>query len=437
MKTVLRAVALVLLSAALGTALLVGAYALPKDAMCAHVADSVELLAYENGYPRVIEGWHVSMLDNYTDTVMLLTAIGGNAGESLAALAMNAPRPALWGGNWLIGHIDTLADNGMPQDVQQTIYPRYWHGYLILLKPLLLAFDYPQIRIVNMLVQGFLLLAVMALVLRRVGRGCAVALTAAILCLTPVTLPLSMQFSACYYMMLLALLFLLSWRERLQERGNGLLFFCAVGILTNYFDLLTYPIITLGIPLAVYLLTQKDATVLSSLGTAAACSLFWGFGYAAMWTLKWTIATALTGSNVFADAISAIGERTSLMGGGELGAGEITRLSTIRALVAMLKRRPYLLMAAGIVLGCVWLVLRKRATIGVTRACVHVPSWLCIALMPFAWYAVMPNHSYTHYFFTFRALAVTVFALLCCVFSFLSARPIADTSPGAPACGAK
>lgn len=36
-------------------------------------------------------------------------------------------------------------------------YARYWHGYLVVLKPLLLLLDYADIRILNMIVQLLLL----------------------------------------------------------------------------------------------------------------------------------------------------------------------------------------------------------------------------------------------------------------------------------------
>lgn len=392
------------------------------------MADSAALIAYESGYPRVIEGWHVSMLDNFTDTVMLLTAIGEEPDAGILVQAADAPRPLYTGGSWLINHIDALAKDGMPQDAPQTTYPRYWHGYLAVLKPVLLAFDYPQIRILNMIVQAFVLLAVTVLMLRRAGITYTVALTAGILCLTPVAIPLSMQFSTCCYVMLGALLFLLRRYEWLQQKDRGALFFCFIGIVTNYFDLLTYPIVTLGVPLTVYLLLQENATIKSSLRTAIVCCAFWGAGYAAMWVSKWALATLITGNNVFADALFSVQERTSLTGGGELGAGDITRLSTIKALVGMLKRRPYLLMAAGIVTGCAYLVLRGRLAVKATPQAVHVPSFIGIAALPLLWYAVMPNHSYTHYFYTFRGLSVTVFALLSCLFAFLRTR----TPEGAP-----
>ena len=42
-------------------------------------------------------------------------------------------------------------------------YPRYWHGYLAVIKPILLLFDYSDIRVFNMIIQGVLLIYIVTL----------------------------------------------------------------------------------------------------------------------------------------------------------------------------------------------------------------------------------------------------------------------------------
>lgn len=42
-----------------------------------------------------------------------------------------------------------------------TSYERYWHGYLVVLKPLLLVFNYGQIRILNGIVMAILVLLIL------------------------------------------------------------------------------------------------------------------------------------------------------------------------------------------------------------------------------------------------------------------------------------
>ena len=41
------------------------------------------------------------------------------------------------------------------------------------------------------------------------------------------------------------------------------------------------------------------------------------------------------------------------------------------------------------------------------------PGLLLLAALPLLWYKLMGNHSYVHHWFTYREMAVSVFALLC------------------------
>ena len=42
---------------------------------------------------------------------------------------------------------------------------------------------------------------------------------------------------------------------------------------------------------------------------------------------------------------------------------------------------------------------------------VNISVFLC-AVLPFAWYVVVSNHSFVHYWFTYRILAISVYAML-------------------------
>lgn len=51
----------------------------------------------------------------------------------------------------------------------QTVdYTRYWHGYLVWLKPLLLLMDYADLRMLNMMLQLLLLLTVIKYFLQKI-----------------------------------------------------------------------------------------------------------------------------------------------------------------------------------------------------------------------------------------------------------------------------
>lgn len=94
----------------------------------------------------------------------------------------------LWFGNFFgvdAGRLDNTTDNIMvdgviiqddgmsPLQAAMSVngYSRYWHGYLVFLRPLMIWLNYWQIRYVNMFVFFLLVCAVFRLIGKRVGAG--------------------------------------------------------------------------------------------------------------------------------------------------------------------------------------------------------------------------------------------------------------------------
>lgn len=88
-------------------------------------------------------------------------------------------------------------------------YSRYWHGYLVVLKPLLAVMDYGKIRMLNL--AAFLLIQVLLLIgflKRKLWRG-LVAYTIALCSMFPMAIPKSLQFSSMFYVGSIVILVLL------------------------------------------------------------------------------------------------------------------------------------------------------------------------------------------------------------------------------------
>ena len=107
-------------------------------------------------------------LDNYTDSLMLNNAYSIN-NKSPFESAMLVRENYIYGisaeatRDVLGEHIQTKAQveelenliNNNPDESHE--YARYWHGYLVYLRPLLLLFDYSKIRIIILIVLIFLI----------------------------------------------------------------------------------------------------------------------------------------------------------------------------------------------------------------------------------------------------------------------------------------
>ena len=395
-----------------GFGLLVLVYLLPVGRMKSHVAESDELFNYEGIYPEVMNGMTASRLDNYTDALMYATAIFPGS-ESPVKEALYNRRYEDEGSNIVQSLNDYAHDvEGKEQLRHADTYGRYWHGYLVVLKPLLLFLNVSEIRMFGMIVQTVLLLMLLYLIEKKLGAAYACPVVLAVLILNPVALPLSLQFSWVYYIGLLgALAVLLIGRP--VEDNLYLLLFWALGMLTSYFDLLTYPLFTFGLPVTLFLVKGKDMAASAKVKKLAAAAALWLGGYAAMWAGKWALAITVGGQDgLYRDIVDRIVMRTSAAS--EDMQERYTWSMAVGRPLAVLGNKVYLVLFLVFLAGCAIAAHRAqkmgRGTAGPKNRAASLLPYALLAVLPFLWFCALCNHTVTH-FFTYRELSVTVLAV--------------------------
>lgn len=392
---------------------LVAAFSLPSAPVRDSALRSIPLLQEEGVYPRVFEIENFR-LDNWTDATMLGVAVAATDGSALAS-AMLASQPA---GNDPITALESFLAQ---EPVETPDYSRYWHGYQVLLRPALaLGLDYGQIRAVNAVAQVALLaLSIAALVKARLGR-LVPALLATALSISAAVFPLSLQYSSVYCTALLALSLALLLRRCLHTLLSRCAFMLAVGMVTNFVDFLTFPLLTLGFPLVAMVMldgTQPKgghfgpARDASPIVLVIALSTSWACGYALMWASKWMIASAVLGGNYITPALQQAAMRSSH----ELNPNAGTGLSSFT--VAELAGEIASYWASPVAFVPFLLCVLGYGFARMARPCegfnvVRVAALALVALIPVAWFLVLGNHSFQHAWFAFRTAAVCEFALL-------------------------
>ncbi len=397
-----RALVLLVAGISVGYVLLLFVYLLPTEPMRAHLAEAAVVLSGEREYHRVIPGVVSTQLDNYTDSWMM-----GNA-------VYDSPRPvyeraltctsADFGGGPLDGLVRYL---GAEKGYREVDYTRYWHGYLVLLKPFFLLFDYADLRVFNVIVQ-LLLVFLIFRAFSKVGYELeAWGYVLSVLFMMPVVIPLSIQFSVIFYLTNFSVLVLLKAYDWIVEQNSLLLYFQLIGMCASYFDLLTYPTASLGVPLVCILLLGADRDSWTKVKNVVSLSVSWGFGYGAMWAGKWILSTLVLRDNVMANALSQILLRASHTQNGE----RLTVLDTWLRNVEFYFEKPYLILIALCLAAVFAGIFRSRGQLA--DVCIDSIPFLLVAVMPFMWYALAGQHSYEHHWFTFRGLVTTVFACMC------------------------
>ncbi|MBO6308580.1 MAG: hypothetical protein J6N70_07000, partial [Oribacterium sp.] len=134
--------------------------------------------------------------------------------------------------------------------------------------------------------------------------------------------------------------------------------------------------------------------------------LVWGIGYAGMWATKWLLAALALGENVLPYISGHIDERLGTAGGqAGLDLSMAAIWENFRSLFPM-GWQPWgwtlFWIAAFLLSYLIYVYRRKRADWSFIAVC------SVLGLLPYVRYALLQNHSYTHFFFTYRAQAAGV-----------------------------
>ncbi|MCM1539819.1 MAG: hypothetical protein NC121_01005 [Blautia sp.] len=423
-RKLLRNMAALLLGSALsGTLLLILVFCLPIEGMKRHVAVSVESMLKTSdemsgeGFAAYIQ----TERESYTDAIMVQNAIERIPGKNIFEHAMWMYHSDLEEEVWTPENSLKAYCAGQAADSMYLHeYSRYWHGYLVYLKPLLLLFSWGQVSVMGVALQVLLMAAAAGLAVRKKQSGVAVAMVAGFLFMKPLLVLISLTMTVCWLITLAALIFMLWKNDWMREKKLYPEFFLTVGILTSYFDFLTYPVVTLGFPLcAFFLINEREIVGKRSemvpalremVGRVIGYSVCWGIGYAGMWAMKWIIADLTLHTGTIKDAIWSIIGRTEAIGGRPRFNGGFY---VIGLNLQEYDHVIYPVMAAVIALVSLTLVIAACRKRGTGRALIGLVPYMIVFCIPFVWIIAVQHHSALHARFTFRIIAVAVLAVSC------------------------
>jgi hypothetical protein len=406
-RQMMKKSALLLITGALaGAFLLTLAFMLPVN--MGHKAESMEILEKEGWYPRATvtaQSWDTyfhsylpDVMDDSTDRIMLYTALDTGRGNPLRR-AMNAY-------------------NEFSGD-----YAYYWHGYVCILRPLLLLFDYSELRILNGICQLLLILLLAYVIGKERGIGYVLMLGSSYLLLNPSAMTLSLQYTWVFYIAFLGTLLMVKKRVFFSQDLRYVYFFLVMGMLTSYFDLLTFPLITWGVPLVWWLVTDGSVgndgrrvpeavgdreKASAGLKRVVVSGVGWIVGYAFMWIMKWILATIVLGRNVIKEAVYEVFFRLGAQAESRLGLAD-----RMEVIYSNWKHYGYKLYAMILLAWLVWWFLRTLKY-GLGRSLGRY-AYLLTGLSGIVWYFALANHTQGHHFFTYRIFCVSILAFFAIV----------------------
>ncbi len=399
------AIFIVITSVITGMILLLLVNSIPNEKMVGNIKESVKVFEKEETYPQLIDGMYSSRLDNFTDAIILLTS-AYKKDTSLIDRTVNAYRITypdtnpvdsiiLWGGVGI-------------EDFNTCKYSRYWHGYQIIVKILLLFLNYQEIRFLNMALHVLVAILILSMMKHLDLSYLIVPYAMFYISLCPIALMMSLQFSAIFYVTNISCVIMMVAYEKKQE--NIWIIFLVSGVCTSFFDLLTYPLVSLFIPLIICLCLGGDKQFINISKDVVWFCISWGIGYIGMWFGKWVCGSILLKENIINDALKQMLNRTAL----ESSQGEFTRWEVICKNLAIFNELPLKLLLVSFILVYVFRIL--YLSFRLKKIAIRNGYLLLFSAAPLIWYCVLTNHSYVHFWFTFRTLSISVFS----IFTFVS-----------------
>ncbi len=231
----LKVLAMIVAGVLLGAILITLAYCIPVNQTNAQ--KSIDSLEGEGWYPSATQ--LKSSLDTYFHSYLPGVLDGATDGLMLEKATRQIEGNPLW------------------EAMNMEGYTYYWHGYVVILRVLLLFMDYEQFRFLNCILQLMMMFFVAHFIWEKKGQRYALALLTSYFLMMPMAMFLSLQFSWIFYIAM-ALSLLICYRHTWFTEKRIPYIFVIAGMLTSFLDLLTYPLYTWAFPLLLLILLSED-----------------------------------------------------------------------------------------------------------------------------------------------------------------------------------
>ena len=394
-KNIFKYIVTPIIAGIIGSLLLVLVSFIPQSAIQKNAEISAEQLCADGIYPKYINIWDISYrFDQQTDTLIMMGAY--NLDDAKDAL-INPYRKAQNADEYTMDAFRKVVTEGAENDM---VYVRYWQGFRILLRPLLLLLPYFEIRHIVSWVFFGLLFAMLAALAERKGVGTAICIGASIILVNPSIISHSLQFTPCFILSFIYVLFLIFTENKRYDRA---LAFCLFGILTQYFDFYTVPVLTCGLPLIVLLILDDDFA--KGIKTVAKSFAAWAYGYISMWLVKLVMVPLFTDVNGISDGLGAFSKRIGI----EKEVGLEAAYSPVDALLAVWDMitpgatGAFFLIVTFLIVTVSALVIWKKQGF---KTLMQTSVLLVVAALPIIWHICAAQPTVIHAFFQYRDMAV-------------------------------
>ncbi len=290
-------------------------------------------------------------------------------------------------------------------------YGRYWHGNFLIYRPLMVFFNMSQIRLLLFIVFVCLYIYFIYLLFRRFGKSITIIYGLSLLFSGYFSVSFCLSNAPIFLVMIVSGIILL---KRIDVVKDISLFVFVVACVSNYFEFLTVPLITLAMVCSLYLLKlmEEGKDWIYCLKFIVVHSLIWLLGFAGTWMCKW-VQYDLTIND--GNSLVEIGLKQCFFRMQRIS-HEITTDEYISPFYKT--RFPHLLIllfgrsTLYALFTAVAVLYSKKAAISIPGFNKRSLAFIAMAVLPLIWYLALQSHTMNHYFFTYRHTFVYMLGIL-------------------------
>lgn len=398
-------------------------YSLPNDKIRNNIEESLEVLIQKDNNPLFEDYVQGAELDQYTDILILSTAINKGMYEKQSVLQKAFENSHYVEENNQMESMKEILAN--PNLYNKDEYSRYWHGIQVIIRPLLIIFNYEEIRYIFYIIMAMLLTYSSYLTYRNVSiyHAFAYILSLTIICIYIV--PSSIQYFGIFVVSILGIIAI----NLLYIKGKENLYpycFIVIGCCAAFFDLLTTPIISIGLPLlSMVMIEMKKGEKTSKIFKKILIyTILWAISYGATFVTKWLLASIVLQRDAVTSAINQLFFR--------FNGYEDHKTNRIRAIIHNIKfiayNKAFLTIYTFVFI--VWFIAFIKKGKKTKDSIKYILLYLFIASYPYVWYFVIAGHSMTHGWFTNRAQVVSILASFSVFIESINITKIKEISAG-------
>lgn len=412
MKNIIKYIFTFILTLLILFVLLVITAQIPKQVIEKNIAKSSEAFRTSQEIEEVIKRRDYTFLHPYADAMLL---------NIIYCIDTENPVESVMEAKYYIENQKLIISNNLNKLVENnavgnTQYLRYWHGSMSIIRPLLVFMNLQQIYVLNAIILTILIIVLVIMLLKRKQKKVAIVFIIGLIMCAIFTVPFCLEYTWMFLVMLIASI--IAIKVESNDKKLNILFMM-IGIVSCYLDFLTTEIITLFVPLIILLMIRYKENKITNFKQAIKfvlrLSSFWFVSYVGMWFAKWILASIILHINAF----EYVKDNAMLrINGKVLGTTkqslpfEAIYKNFFALFPINIEKRKIKMIGIPIVFLIIEMILIRKKNIKKLWLSALL---LLIAVVPYVRYFILANHSYRHYFFTFRSQIITVMAFILAV----------------------